>query len=119
MKKTLYPVAILLVLAFFFSIKATSYFVEPDYFPLGSVVHLFLGGSQEVRKEMAVNDTLTVYRPGETCEPQQVGRITVVSFDGRYYLLGKIVGGEIKAGDIVKKGTVACIVIPSGWTCIK
>jgi hypothetical protein len=119
MIKKLYPVVFLFVLAVCSSITATSYFVEPDYFPLGSVVHLFFGGSQEVRKGMAVNDTLTAYRPKETCELQDVGRITVVSFDGRYYLLGKIVDGEIKAGDIVKKGTAACIVIPSGWTCAK
>jgi hypothetical protein len=90
-----------------------------DYFPIGSTVHLFQSGTQEIKKEISVHDTLTVFRPGEFCELLEVGRIEVVSFSGRYYLLGKILSGEIKTGDIAKKGSIACIFIASDWMCTK
>lgn len=109
----------LLVLAVFFSIAATSYFAESGYLPLGSVVHLFQSGTQEIRKEISIHDTLTVFRSGQSCELEEAGRIEVVSFGGRYYLSGKILSGEINAGDIAKKGSIACIIIMSQWICKK
>ena len=119
MKKIIYAILVLMILAVFFSIAATSYFTESYYFPLGSVIHLFQSGTQEIRKEISVHDTLTVFRPGESCEFEEVGRIEVVSFSGRYYLLGKIIGGKIITGDIAKKASIACIIVASDGTCIK
>jgi hypothetical protein len=119
MKKAFHVIVLLMVLAAFFSIMATSYFTGTDYLPIGSVIHLFQSGTQEIKKEISAHDTLAVFRSGESCEFVQVGRIEVVSFSGRYYLLGKVVSGEIKIGDIVKKGTIACIIIVSDWVCTK
>jgi hypothetical protein len=119
MKKTFFMILLLIGLGAFFSIAATSYFTESYYFPLGSVIHLFQSGTQEIRKEISVHDTLTVFRPGESCEFEEVGRIEVVSFSGRYYLLGKIIAGKIITGDIAKKGSIACIIITPDWMCKK
>lgn len=119
MKKALYAIMQGMVLAIFFSIAATSYFPEPDYLPVGRVVQLFQSGTKEIGKGVSLQDTMTVYEPGKSCELKEVGRIEVVSFSGRYYLSGKVLGGEIKAGDIAKKDSIACIIIPSDWMCTK
>jgi hypothetical protein len=119
MKKVFYALLLMMVLAAFFSIAATSYFPYGGYFLPGRVIHLFQSGTEEIRKEISVHDTLTVYRAGESCELKDVGRIEVVSFSGRYYLLGKIVSGEIKTDDIARKGSIACIIIASDGNCHK
>jgi hypothetical protein len=119
MKKAIYAIILLMVLAVFFSIAATSYFTGTDYLPVGSVVHLFQSGTQEIRKEISVRDTLAVLRPGESCKMDDVGRIEVVSFTGRYYIVGKVISGEILIGDIAQKGTIACIIITQDWACKK
>ena len=108
-----------LVLAFLFSIAATSYFPNVSYFHPGRVIRLFQSGTEEIRKEISKHDTLTAYRPGESCEYVEVGRIEVVSSSGRYYLLGKVVSGDLTTGDIVKKGQIACIVVASDGACLK
>jgi hypothetical protein len=119
MKKIFYTIVLLIVLGVFFSLTATSYFTGTDYLPIGSVVHLFQSGTPEIRKEISIHDTLTVLRPGESCALVKVGRIEVVSFSGRYYVIGKIISGEIKTGDIAQKGTIACIIIAPDWICKK
>jgi hypothetical protein len=119
MKKAFYALLLMMALSVFFSIAATSYFTGADYLPIGSAIHLFQSGTQEIKKEISAHDTLTVFRPGESCKLVEVGRIEVVSFTGRYYLVGKVISGEILIGDIAKKGTIACIIIASDWVCKK
>jgi hypothetical protein len=119
MKKAIYAIVLLMAFAVFFSIAATSYFTGTDYLPVGSVVHLFQSGTQEIKKEISVRDTLAVLRPGESCKMDNVGRIEVVSFSGRNYLVGKVISGEILIGDIAQKGTITCLIIPSNWMCKK
>lgn len=119
MKKAIYAMVLLAALAVFFSIAATSYFTGLEYLPVGSVIHLFQSGTQEIKKEISIHDTLAVFRPGESCTMENVGRIEVVSFSGRYYLVGKVISGEIVIGDIAQKGTIACIIIASNWVCKK
>jgi hypothetical protein len=119
MKRIHVTILVLAVLAVFFSVAATSYFTGTDYFPVGSVIDLFQSGTPEIKKEISIHDTLTVLRPGESCALAKVGRIEVVSFSGSYYLLGKIISGEILKGDIAQKGSIACIIIASDWVCKK
>jgi hypothetical protein len=119
MKKAFYALLLMMALSIFFSIAATSYFTGTDYLPIGSAIHLFQSGTEEIRKEISAHDTLTVFRLGESCKLVEVGRIEVVSFIGRYYLIGKVIRGEIVIGDIAQKGTIACLIIPSNWVCKK
>jgi len=113
MKKSIFTITLLMTIAVFFSVNATSYYPDEKYFPIGSVINLFQSGTEEIRNEISVHDTLTIYRFDKSCSFENVGRIEIISFNGRYFLSGKIVSGKIKIGDIVKKGAFACIIIAS------
>jgi hypothetical protein len=79
----------------------------------GAKLYLFHSGTDEVRKTIHVNDLLTVYReypPDLSVETREVGKVRVLSPLGDYYLNGEVVEGEVKAGDLAKKGTVACFI---------
>ena len=83
----------------------------------GTVVCLFQSGTADVKKAINSNDILLVYREGKSHELKEVGKIKVLSYVGEDYLRGEVIEGEIKAGDIAKKGEVASLVISSGNTC--
>jgi hypothetical protein len=119
MKKVICALMLLMILASFFSIAATSYNPDGEFLPVGRVVRLFQSGTEEIRIESSVRDTLTVYRQGNSCELTPVGSIVVISVSGSYFVSGKIISGEIKTGDIVKKGLIACIIIASDDKCAK
>ena len=83
----------------------------------GTVVCLFQSGTADVKKAINVNDILPVYREGKSHELKEVGKIKVLSYAGEDYLKGEVVEGEIKAGDVAKKGDVASLIISSGDRC--
>jgi hypothetical protein len=83
----------------------------------GTVVCLFQSGTADVKKAINVNDILPVYREGKSRELKEVGKVKVLSYIGEDYLKGEVIEGEIKAGDIAKKGNVASLIISSGDKC--
>lgn len=83
----------------------------------GTVVCLFQSGTADVKKAISVNDVLPVYRESKSPELKEVGKIKVLSYVGEDYLKGEVVEGELKAGDIAKKGDVASLIISSGDKC--
>jgi len=83
----------------------------------GAVVCLFQSGTADVRKEIHVNDILTVYRENQDHQMKQVGKIRIISYIGEDFLKGEVVEGEVKAGDIAKKGDVASLVVSESKTC--
>ena len=83
----------------------------------GTVVCLFQSGTADVKKAININDILPVYRESKSHELKEVGKIKVLSYVGEDYLKGEIVEGELKAGDIAKKGDVASLIISSGDKC--
>ena len=83
----------------------------------GIIVCLFQSGTADVKKAINVNDVLPVYRESKSHELKEVGKIKVLSYVGDDYLKGEVVEGEIKAGDIAKKGDVASLIISSGDKC--
>ena len=83
----------------------------------GTVVCLFQSGTADVKKAINVNDILPVYRESKSHELKEVGKIKVLSYIGEDYLKGEVVEGEVKAGDIAKKGDVASLIISSGDKC--
>jgi len=83
----------------------------------GTVVCLFQSGTTDVKKAIYVHDILSVYRESKSHELKEVAKIKVLSFVGEDYLKGEIVEGELKAGDIAKKGDVASLIISSGKSC--
>ncbi len=83
----------------------------------GTVVCLFQSGTADVKKMITVNDILPVYRESKSHELKKVGKIKVLSYVGEDYLKGEVVEGEIKAGDIAKKGDAASLIISSENSC--
>jgi len=83
----------------------------------GATVCLFQSGTADVKKAISVGDILVVYREGAKHELKEVGKIKVLSYAGEDYLKGEVAEGEIKAGDIAKKGEVASLVISPGDKC--
>jgi hypothetical protein len=83
----------------------------------GAKVCLFESGTADVKKAISMGDVLVVYREGPKHELKEVGKIKVLSYTGEDYLKGEVVEGEIKAGDIAKKGEVASLVISPGDKC--
>ncbi len=83
----------------------------------GETVCLFQSGTMDVKQEIKINDILPVYRENKSHEPKEVGKIKVLSYVGEDYLKGEVVEGELKAGDIAKKGDVASLVISSENSC--
>ena len=83
----------------------------------GTVVCLFQSGTADVKKAININDILPVYRENKSHELKEVGKIKVLSYVGEDYLKGEVVEGELKAGDIAKKGDVASLIISSDDKC--
>lgn len=79
----------------------------------GTIVCLFQSGTVDVKKAININDILPVYRESKSHEFKEVGKIKVLSYVGEDYLKGEVVEGELKAGDIAKKGDVAGLIISS------
>jgi hypothetical protein len=83
----------------------------------GTIVCLFQSGTADVRKEIQINDTLPVYRENQNHQFKAVGKVKILSYVGEDYLKGEVVEGELKAGDIAKKGDAASLIISSDIKC--
>jgi len=88
--------------------------VRHDKFVKGDTVYMFHSGTEDVKKTIHVNDTLTVYRTSPTCVVTPIGIIKVIAFVGETYIKGEVFAGEIKPDDIAKKENVSCLVISAG-----
>jgi hypothetical protein len=83
----------------------------------GESVCLFQSGTEDVRKTIGIGDILVVNRQGKNHDTREVGRIRVLSYVKEDYLKGEVVNGEVRAGDIAKKGSVASLVIADDGAC--
>jgi hypothetical protein len=83
----------------------------------GTVVCLFQSGTADIKKAIHIDDVIPVFREGKSHHLREVGKIRVLSYVGEDYLKGEVVEGEIKAGDIAKKGDAASLVVSAGTTC--
>lgn len=80
---------------------------------VGNKVHLFHSSNVEAQKEIAVGEVLPVYRViGKAQQQKEVGQVKVLGFMGEHYFEAEIVKGEIKVGDIAKKGDSGLLVQP-------
>lgn len=83
---------------------------------VGKEVHLFHSGTADVKKEICLNDVISVYRETPTgghTTSKVVGKVKVLSYEGEHYFKGKVVEGEVKVGDLAKKETAACLIQPA------
>jgi hypothetical protein len=77
----------------------------------GHTLYLFHSGTDDAKKAVHENEILTVYRINPSCEVKVAGRIRMIAYIGETYLKGEVVEGEVKSGDIAKKGKVSFLVI--------
>ena len=83
----------------------------------GTIVCLFQSGTADVKKEIQINDMLPVYREDQKHHVTKVGIVKILSYVGEDYLKGEVIEGELKAGDVAKKGDVASLIISSDKQC--
>lgn len=88
--------------------------VRHDKFVKGDTVYMFHSGTDDVKKTIHVNDTLTVYRTSPSCEATPIGIIRVIAFVGGTYIKGEVFAGDIMPDDIAKKENISCLVISAG-----
>jgi hypothetical protein len=90
----------------------------------GDTVNLFYSGTQEVRKEICLNDVIPVYRETTTgYQPtkeweqvkslKEVGKVKVLSYIGDHYFQAKVVEGTVSVGDIATKKGTYCMIQPA------
>ncbi|WP_306535591.1 hypothetical protein [Geobacter sp.] len=82
---------------------------------VGNKVHLFHSGTPDVKKEICLNDVVTVYREiGGAKNPKsiEVGQVKVLSYVDDHYFEAEVVKGEVKPGDIARKESAACLIQP-------
>lgn len=91
------------------NVHAVSY--VPAYFHQNEIVYMFESGTEDVRKAIHPNDTLTVYRIGSNCKLREIGKIKALSFIGDIWLKAEVVDGFIKPDDIAKENGASCMVI--------
>ena len=80
---------------------------------VGQTIYLFFSGSEEEHRSLHESDTLPVSRIDRSCEATVVGRIRVLGLLGETYLKAEVIEGRIRVGDIAKKDTFSCLVIPA------
>jgi hypothetical protein len=108
MSSNLHPVA------YPFPENESVYIKDEPVMKAGTKLYLFHSGTEDVKNSINVNDSLTVYRmhPADSSmETRVVGKVRVLSPLGDYYFDGEVIGGEVKAGDLAIKGTVACFIM--------
>jgi hypothetical protein len=99
--------------AYPFPESESAYIKNESVMKAGTKLYLFHSGTKDVKNSIHVNDSLTVYRmhPADSfMETREVGKVRVLSPLGDYYFDGEVIGGEVKAGDLAIKGTVACFI---------
>ena len=82
----------------------------------GKKLHLFHSGTADVKKDICLNDVITVYRETPTgghMTVKEVGKVKVISYAGEHYFEAEVVKGEIKVGDVAKKEGAYCLVQPA------
>jgi hypothetical protein len=90
----------------------------------GSKVHLFHSGTEEVKKEVCLNDVIPVYRDSavgyrtlksadQTKALTEVGKVKVLSYVGDHYFEAEVVEGQVRTGDVAKKEAAYCLVQPA------
>ena len=126
MKKTYWPflLAALLFLpttlhavVYPFPEKESHILKEEAVMTVGAKLYLFHSGTAEIRNAINVHDVLSVYReyPSDiSAEQKEVGKVKVIAPLGYYYFSGEVIGGEVKAGDLARKGTVASFIFSIG-----
>ena len=79
----------------------------------GQTIYLFFSGTDDERRNLHLGDILAVSRIDRSCDAGVVGKIRVLELLGETYLKAEVIEGRIKTGDIARKDSISCLVIPA------
>ena len=85
----------------------------------GGSVYLFHSGTSDVTDSVRSGDIFIVFRIGPSSRLAEVGKVRFVNFVRDTYMRAEVIEGELKAGDIAKKGNISCLVVVSTESCTK
>ena len=80
---------------------------------VGDQVRLFHSGNENIQKVFCVGDVIPVYREVDAygvTKRTEVGKIKVLSYDGKQSILAQVVEGTVKPGNIAEKEATACMI---------
>ena len=77
----------------------------------GGSVYLFHSGTHDITGTVRSGDIFIVYRIGPSCIMHEVGKVRFMNFHGDTYMEAEVIEGELKAGDIAKKGNISCLIV--------
>ena len=80
----------------------------------GQKVWLFHSGTPDVEKTICLNDIIPVYREvkiGNIYKIEVVGKVKVLSYQGRHYFEAEVVSGTVKVEDVATKDNASCMII--------
>lgn len=80
---------------------------------VGDQVRLFHSGNENIQKVFCVGDVIPVYREVDAygvTKRTEVGKIKVLSYDGKQSILAQVVEGTVSPGNIAEKEATACMV---------
>ncbi len=80
---------------------------------IGDQVRLFHSGVENIQKVFCVGDVIPVYREVDAygvTKRTEVGKIKVLSYDGKQSILAQVVEGTVTPGNIAEKEATACMV---------
>jgi hypothetical protein len=90
---------------------------ETEVMKEGTIVYLFHSGVPNIRDKIESGDILPVYREDPCCKVIETGKIKVFGYAGKNYIKAEMVQGEIKPGDMAKKGALSFLIIVFGCDC--
>ena len=77
----------------------------------GGSVYLFHSGTRDITDTVHGGDIFIVYQISPSCTMHEVGKVRFVNFVGDTYMEAQVIEGELKAGDIAKKGNISCLIV--------
>ncbi|HUI91528.1 MAG TPA: hypothetical protein VLX68_04685 [Chitinivibrionales bacterium] len=83
----------------------------------GTPLCLFGSDSTAMRKNITVNDTLSVYRTNPKGKLYEVGKIKVVAVADNYFLKGVVIAGKLMDHDLAFKGALVLLIFSLGGSC--
>ena len=77
----------------------------------GGSVYLFHSGTRDITDRVSSGDIFIVYRINPSCKMEEVGKVRFANFHGDTYIEAEVIEGELKAGDIARKGNISCLIV--------
>lgn len=79
----------------------------------GGTVQLFYSRTREITETVRSGDIFIVYRSNPSCKIEEVGKVRFVNFVDDTYMEAEVLEGELRAGDIAKKGNITFLIVPT------